>query len=232
MEYRGIFITAVILSLLPEVFHNGYYYLRCGMSWRQSLQKDKDTICAHEQCLYVSRKTDGYFYAVMIGVRFPILGMVFIGFLSERLQQPIIIVLTFVLLLFVWLLYCQVVCQLCVVTSEHIFIRCLATLYKLKKIDIKNVSRYEHVLIPTGSLYSYYVDRIHTDGAVFRLTLIRDNALVSVLKQVVPKETLEQNRIAAKKYDDTIGKKVGITFLAVLLGIPLLYLVIALVFFR
>ena len=214
MEYRGIFLTVVLLSLSPEVFHNGYYFLRCGMSWRQSLQKDKDTICAHEQCLYVSGKKDWDFVVSLIGSRFLALLPAWMAFALEGIQRIIFIGLVVSFIFLFLSFYCQIVCQLCVVTNEHIFMRCFKTLYKLKRIDIKSISQYERVLIPTKTLRPYYADRIHADGEVFKLTFVRgDDALISVLERIVPQKTLEQSRIAAKEYDDTIGKKSELLFL-------------------
>jgi len=229
MGYRGIFITVVILSVFPEVFHNGYYLLRYKMLWSRRIQRDKETLCAHEHCLYVAERKDWYFYVMIIVGRFVIVLMAFSVFSSSGLRQAGLIALVGFLTIGLLLCYCRGICQLCIVTKEHVFVRCLNTLWVLKAIDVKNVSQYERVWIPTRT-HSYYVDIIHADDEVFKISFARDgDALISVLDQIVPQETLERNKVAAKKHDAE-NEKFMLIWVAVFLSYPLILMALILLF--
>ena len=215
MIYHGIFIAIVCLFLLPEVFHNGYYFFRHGISWRQAIQQDKDGICAQERCLYASRERYVSFYVLYIATRFMIvfLSWGLYGFKYSYILASVIIILICAFLL----MYCEYACSLCIVTSEHIFIRCHSTSYKLQKIDIHDISLYKRTSSRSGN-----IDSIYVNNKVFSFFDIRDDdPLISILDRIVPQETLERNRLDAKK-DEADAEKFLPILAVIYLSIPLI----------
>jgi len=220
--YRGIFVIVVGIFLFPEIYLNAYHLLRYGRLWAKTVQRDKETLRAQENCLYVSG--DNVYFYYFIGLKFLIALAALTIFMDWRgggprgVYPPIIAV---ILIPYLWYIYCDGVCSLCVVTSEHIFARCPGTFYRLKQFNIQDVSKYGRY--KQNRIYS--VDKIYVNEKMLKFDFVRgDDALISVLDKVVTKDILERNKVAAKGYGEARERRfVYIVAAVVVFGIPLAY---------